>query len=153
MQVSFSYSITHCLDMPFRFYAIHLSNALEALNSSANFVLYIIFYPRFREILCATFRRPARRPDALLVQLKRGTSASARASLRAEGETRGNSCLTSTCNLTGGSSCLTSTNNLAAGLGCELVSVPMTLYPRPESRDGVDDVTQVSNVNGNDSSD
>jgi hypothetical protein len=49
VQVFWSYSYTSCRH--FQFYIIQLSNTLEVLNSSTNFVVYCLFYRRFRRKL------------------------------------------------------------------------------------------------------
>lgn len=49
VQMVWAYSFADCRQL--RFYLIHVSNVLEVLNSSVNFVIYSAFYRHFRAIL------------------------------------------------------------------------------------------------------
>ena len=49
VQLVWSYSYNHCEE--YQYYLIHISNSLEVLNSSINFLIYFIFRKRFRDIL------------------------------------------------------------------------------------------------------
>ena len=55
VQFAWSYSFMHCRH--YQFYLIHVSNTLEVLNSSTNFVVYCLFYKRFRRKLQRQFCR------------------------------------------------------------------------------------------------
>lgn len=48
VQLVTSYEYSSCTDV--RFYLIHLSNCLEMLNSSVNFVIYVVYHKRFRHL-------------------------------------------------------------------------------------------------------
>ena len=48
-QLVWKYKYKNCHQ--YQFYVIHISNTLEALNSSINFVVYVVFRKRFRDIL------------------------------------------------------------------------------------------------------
>lgn len=49
VQMALGYKFNSCVD--YQFYVIHISNTLEVLNSSVNFLIYCIFHKRFRDIL------------------------------------------------------------------------------------------------------
>ena len=53
VQLVWGYKYAHCDD--FRFYLIHVSNTLEVLNSSVNFLIYCMFHKRFRDIMMRHF--------------------------------------------------------------------------------------------------
>ena len=53
VQLVWNYSFTHCKQ--FVYYLIHISNTLEVLNSSLNFIIYYTFHTRFREIFLTHF--------------------------------------------------------------------------------------------------
>ncbi|KAK2159790.1 hypothetical protein LSH36_146g05015 [Paralvinella palmiformis] len=53
VQLVWGYKYAHCDD--FRFYLIHISNTLEVLNSSVNFLIYCMFHKRFRDIMTRHF--------------------------------------------------------------------------------------------------
>ncbi|ELU14305.1 hypothetical protein CAPTEDRAFT_25162, partial [Capitella teleta] len=53
VQCAWGYRYAHCLQ--FQYYLIHISNTLEVLNSSVNFLIYCIFHKRFRDILYASY--------------------------------------------------------------------------------------------------
>ena len=49
VQLVWSYRYKHCEE--FQYYLIHITNMLEVLNSSINFLIYFTFRKRFRDIL------------------------------------------------------------------------------------------------------
>ena len=51
VQLVWEYKYQHCIKYQVKYYLIHLSNTLEALNSSINFGIYFCFRKRFRDIL------------------------------------------------------------------------------------------------------
>lgn len=53
VQCAWGYRYNHCFE--FQYYLIHISNTLEVLNSSVNFLIYCIFHKRFRDILYASY--------------------------------------------------------------------------------------------------
>jgi hypothetical protein len=53
VQCVWGYKYNHCME--FIYYLIHISNTLEVLNSSVNFLIYCIFHKRFRDILYASY--------------------------------------------------------------------------------------------------
>ena len=50
VQLAWNYEYDHCSEL--RYYLIHLTNSLEMLNSSVNFVIYVIYHRRFRQLFC-----------------------------------------------------------------------------------------------------
>ena len=56
VQMIFSYKFSHCRQL--QFYLIHVSNSLEVLNSSVNFIIYVTFRRRFARILVSNFCTP-----------------------------------------------------------------------------------------------
>ena len=53
VQLVWSYKYSHCHE--YQYYLIHISNTLEVLNSSVNFLIYFIFRKRFRDIIIEHF--------------------------------------------------------------------------------------------------
>ena len=53
VQLVWRYIYEHC--ETYQFYLIHVSNTLEVLNSSINFVIYFMFRKRFRDIVWAHY--------------------------------------------------------------------------------------------------
>ncbi len=49
VQLVWSYQFTHCSQ--YQYFLIHISNTLEVLNSSVNFLIYFLFRKRFRDII------------------------------------------------------------------------------------------------------
>lgn len=53
VQLVWGYKYKHC--ETYQFYLIHISNTLEVLNSSINFVVYFMFRKRFRDIALSNY--------------------------------------------------------------------------------------------------
>ena len=53
VQLVWSYEYKHCRE--YQYYLIHISNTLEVLNSSVNFLIYFLFRKRFRDIIIEHF--------------------------------------------------------------------------------------------------
>ncbi len=53
VQLVWSYKYSHCYE--YQYYFIHVSNTLEVLNSSVNFLIYFSFRQRFRDIIVENF--------------------------------------------------------------------------------------------------
>ena len=53
VQIVWGYQFAHCLQ--YQYYLIHISNTLEVLNSSVNFIVYFAFRKRFRDIIHGEF--------------------------------------------------------------------------------------------------
>ena len=53
VQLVWSYKYNHCRE--YQYYLIHISNTLEVLNSSVNFLIYFMFRKRFRDIIIEHF--------------------------------------------------------------------------------------------------
>ncbi len=53
VQLVWSYKYKHCQE--YQYYFIHFSNTLEVLNSSVNFLIYLSFRKRFRDIIIENF--------------------------------------------------------------------------------------------------
>ena len=53
VQLVWSYKYNHCRE--YQYYLIHISNNLEVLNSSVNFLIYFMFRKRFRDIIIEHF--------------------------------------------------------------------------------------------------
>ena len=53
VQLVWSYKYNHCHE--YQYYLIHISNTLEVLNSSVNFLIYFMFRKRFRDIIIEHF--------------------------------------------------------------------------------------------------
>lgn len=50
VQIVTDYAYSACSDASY--YLIHVSNSLEMLNSSVNFVIYVVYHKRFRHLFC-----------------------------------------------------------------------------------------------------